>query len=86
MLRQRKRRLTSQDLWAHLGEYRKWDASEALELFRLLREANLRMLACLLPTRWESSGQHAEGGRVTVSDLVRHMAAHDINHIKHQSY
>lgn len=71
-----------QGLWAYLGEYRTWNATEALELFRLLREANLRMLASLQPRQWECSGVHAERGRLTVSDLARHMAAHDINHIK----
>lgn len=59
-----------QDLWAHLGEYANWKASEALELFRLLRETNLRMLDALSPPQWECSGQHAERGRLTVSDLA----------------
>lgn len=26
-------------------------------------------------------GNHAERGRMTIHDLARHMAAHDINHI-----
>jgi len=71
-----------QELWARLGDYQKWNACEALEMFRLLREANLRMLATLLPEQWEHSGNHAERGRITVRDLARHMAAHDINHLK----
>ena len=71
-----------QDLWARLGEYQKWDAHEALNMFRLLREANLRMLAALSPEQWERSGNHAERGKITVRDLARHMAAHDINHLK----
>lgn len=71
-----------QDLWARLGKYRNWNASEALELFRLLRGANLRMLDSLLPAQWQCSGEHAERGRMTVADLARHMAAHDVNHIK----
>jgi hypothetical protein len=71
-----------QDLWARLGTYAVWDAGEALELFRLLRSANLRMLASLSPEQWEHSGEHTERGRLTVADLARHMAAHDINHIQ----
>ena len=71
-----------QDLWARLGNYGSWEAREALELFRLLREANLRMLNALSPQQWERSGDHVERGKLTVRDLARHMAAHDINHIK----
>lgn len=71
-----------QDLWAALGNYSAWPPHDALELFRLLREANLRMLASLSPEQWEHSGEHAERGRLTVHDLARHMAAHDINHLR----
>jgi uncharacterized damage-inducible protein DinB len=70
-----------QDQWATLGDYNSWKVREALEMFRLLREANLRMLARLTPQQWESSGDHSERGHMTVRDLARHMAAHDINHI-----
>jgi DinB superfamily len=71
-----------QELWARLGDYQTWDAREALHLFRLLREANLRMLVGLSPQQWERSGNHVERGKITVRDLARHMAAHDINHLK----
>ena len=71
-----------QDLWARLGEYANWTAQDALEMFRLLREANLRVLAKLSPSQWEHFGVHEERGRITVRDLARHMAAHDMNHIK----
>lgn len=71
-----------QELWARLGNYATWNAREALELFRLLREANLRMLHTLLPEQWERSGSHVERGTMTVRDLARHMAAHDVNHTK----
>jgi DinB superfamily len=71
-----------QELWARLGNYRSWDVRDALEMFRLLREANLRMLERLTPDQWEHSGNHTERGKMTVLELARHMAAHDINHIK----
>jgi uncharacterized damage-inducible protein DinB len=70
-----------QDKWARLGDYGSWSVREALEMFRLLREANLRLLTGLTPREWECIGNHAERGRMTVRDLARHMAAHDINHI-----
>ena len=71
-----------QDLWARFGKYSTWNAEEAIELFRLLREANLRMLGALSPEEWERSGNHVERGILTVRELVHHMAAHDVNHIK----
>ena len=71
-----------QDEWARLGDYASWAPKEALVLFRLLREANLRMLARLTSEQWQRSGVHAERGRITVADLARHMAGHDVNHIE----
>ena len=70
-----------QDQWAHLGDYTSWNPKEALELFRLLRMANLRMLGRLSADEWQKFGVHAERGKITVSDLARHMAGHDMNHI-----
>ena len=70
-----------QDLWARLGDYGVWKACEALEMFRLLREANLRMFAELAPQQWQRHGVHAERGKLTVRELCCHMAAHDMNHI-----
>jgi len=71
-----------QDLWAGLGDYAAWKAQEALDMFRLLREANLRMFARLTPAQWQRGGVHAERGKMTVQGLCRHMAAHDLNHIE----
>ncbi len=70
-----------QDEWARLGDYESWTAREALEMFRLLREANLRMFARLTPEEWQRYGMHPERGRITVAGLARHMAGHDVNHI-----
>ena len=53
-----------------------------LGMFRLLREANLRMFARLTSEQWERHGIHSERGKLTVRELCRHMAAHDINHIE----
>ena len=71
-----------QDLWARLSDYSSWDPQDALTMFHLLREANLKMFAQLTPEQWERQGVHAERGRMTVRSLCRHMAAHDINHIE----
>jgi uncharacterized damage-inducible protein DinB len=71
-----------QDLGAKIGHYREWTAAEALSMFRLLREANLRMFANLTPEQWECHGVHAERGAMTVRELARHMAGHDRNHLE----
>ncbi len=70
-----------QGLWARVGQYRSWDPQEALTMFRLLREANLRLLAALSPEEWQRHGIHAERGTITIQDLARHMAGHDLNHL-----
>jgi hypothetical protein len=71
-----------QDLWARLGSYASRAPQESLDLFRLLREANLHFLRQLAPEQWECVGIHAERGRITVRDLATHMAGHDANHIE----
>jgi hypothetical protein len=71
-----------QNLWERLGQYGAWSIEGALAMFRLLREANLRLLQHLTPEQWEASGVHAERGRLTVRDLASHMAGHDLNHIE----
>jgi hypothetical protein len=70
-----------QDLWAKLGNYSTWEPHESLQMFRLLREANLRMLRALSKEQWQRSGVHAERGEITVCDLASHMAGHDRNHL-----
>lgn len=70
-----------QDVWASLGQYAAWKPEDAFAMFRLLREANLRMFVHLTAEQWQRGGLHSERGKITVRDLCRHMAAHDINHI-----
>jgi hypothetical protein len=70
-----------QDKWARLGDYRSWKPAEALDMFRLLRDANLRMLRNLSGDDWNRFGVHAERGRISVRDLAQHMAGHDMNHV-----
>jgi uncharacterized damage-inducible protein DinB len=65
-----------------VGDYGSWSAQEALTMFRLLREANLRMFDRLTEEQWQSYGVHVERGKLTIRSLCTHMAAHDINHIE----
>lgn len=70
-----------QDEWARVGNYASWKPADALHLFRLLREGNLRMLRELTADEWARHGVHAERGKITMTDLARHMAGHDMNHV-----
>jgi hypothetical protein len=70
-----------QDLWYTLGDYRSRKPEEALQLFRLLRETNLRLFDKLTPQQWQCGGVHMERGPMTVADLARQIAGHDINHL-----
>jgi uncharacterized damage-inducible protein DinB len=71
-----------QDMWARLADYAAWDPREALTMFRLVREANVRLLDGLTEEQWGCSGVHVQRGRITVRELARHMAAHDVNHME----
>lgn len=71
-----------QNVWQQLGKYGSWSMGEALEMFRLLRNANLRLLQSLSPEQWQAYGIHAERGRITVHELASHMAGHDLNHVE----
>ena len=71
-----------QDVWARLGGYAQCDAHESLEMFRLLRSWNVRMLSSLTPEEWDRQGVHAERGATSVRDLAHHMAGHDLNHLQ----
>jgi uncharacterized damage-inducible protein DinB len=71
-----------QELWARLGNNASRAPQESLDLFRLLRSANLQFLRQLSDQEWESFGIHAERGRITVRELAAHMAGHDANHLE----
>ena len=70
-----------QDLWASLGKYGARDPRQSLEIFRLLRQVNLRMLDGLTEEQWRRKGVHAERGPMTVRDLALQLAGHDVNHL-----
>ena len=70
-----------QDLWYKLGSYESRDPKESLQLFRMMRDANLSMFDKLTPEQWQLGGVHTERGPMTVADLARQMAGHDINHV-----
>jgi len=71
-----------QDAWARMGNHAESNPQDSLDLYRSLRQANLRVLERLSTDQWNSWGVHLERGRITVEELARHMAGHDVNHIE----
>jgi hypothetical protein len=71
-----------QDVWADSGRYDKIEVQSSLELFRVLRRANLMLLRSLDHVEWEMFGVHAERGIETVRDIAMYFAGHDINHFR----
>ncbi len=71
-----------QDVWARTGRYSSTDLAESVQLFRVLRRANLGLLRSLSPTEWEMSGVHAERGKESLREIAMYYAGHDINHFR----
>lgn len=71
-----------QDVWARTGRYNDRDVRSSLELFRVLRHANLDLLRSLSAEQWDMYGVHAERGVESVRDMAMHFAGHDINHFR----
>jgi hypothetical protein len=71
-----------QDKWATSGHYDKRDPQKSVELFRVLREANLALLESLKPEQWKQYGTHSERGKESIEHIVRMFAGHDVNHLQ----
>ena len=71
-----------QDVWARTGRYETRDVNSSLELFRVLREANLTLLRSLSADEWDMFGVHTERGVESIRDIAMYFAGHDINHFQ----
>ena len=71
-----------QDVWARTGRYSEKNVRSSLELFRVLRRANLELLRALSAEEWDKYGVHAERGVESVRDMAMYFAGHDINHFE----
>ncbi len=68
-----------QDAWA--VSYPGMPVEPSLEVFRVLRSANVALLRSLTPAQWEQFGMHAERGKETLRHISRLTAGHDLNHL-----
>jgi hypothetical protein len=68
-----------QDKWA--STYKGVPAKLALEVFKALREWNLRLIDLALPEAAERPVTHPDRGAMTFVTIVETMAGHDLNHL-----
>jgi uncharacterized damage-inducible protein DinB len=71
-----------QDVWSRTGRYDRTEVRSSLEMFRVLRQANLRLLRSLRREEWDMFGVHAERGMESIRDIAMYYAGHDINHFE----
>jgi hypothetical protein len=71
-----------QDLWAERLQYGQGDPRDALALFAVLRQANLRLVERASPADLRRVGVHAERGEESLHHLVRLYAGHDLLHLR----
>ena len=71
-----------QDLWADRLHYDEADPSEAIELFAVLRRANLRLMERASPADLKRVGLHVERGEESLDHLLRLYAGHDLLHLR----
>jgi hypothetical protein len=71
-----------QDLWAERLRYEDRDPADALELFSVLRSANLGVLTRASPADLARVGVHSERGDESLELLVRLYAGHDLLHLQ----
>jgi DinB superfamily len=71
-----------QDAWVAAGRYSERNPRQCLEVFRVVREANLMVLKSLKPEQWKHHGMHSERGEETIERILQMMAGHDLNHLQ----
>lgn len=70
-----------QDAWANTFDYAHRDPSASIELYRVLRAANVALLKSVPKELWENYGVHQERGNESITHMTRLMAGHDLNHL-----
>ena len=69
------------DRWAEERQYLRDDVHAALATFRKRRDESLEFLKKLPAEACNRAGVHVTRGKITIDDLVSHMAWHDDNHL-----
>ena len=57
------------------------DPREVLNRWRMLRDANLRLLGSVEEDEWDRTGVHVQRGEVTVAEVAAHLVDHDRDHL-----
>lgn len=70
-----------QNSWARRLEYERADPAESLELFTVLRRANMRLLDRASAEDLKRVGLHSERGEESLEHLRRLYAGHDLLHL-----
>ncbi len=71
-----------QDIWIENSNHEKSDISLMLEMYSILRQANLKFLSGLSQKKLENYGIHLERGKETIRNIMNLEAGHDLNHLK----
>ena len=71
-----------QDKWVSALRYGERDTNLSLEAFAAARRANLEILRLLRNDDWERTYRHAEYGRLTLRQKIRHISDHDLTHMR----
>jgi uncharacterized damage-inducible protein DinB len=70
-----------QDLWADRLHYHQASPADALDVFGVMRGANLRLLAQTPPADLDRVGLHAERGEESLRHMMKLYAGHDLLHL-----
>jgi hypothetical protein len=62
-------------------DYRSADVQELLSAFAGFRRQAYRLLSSLAPDDWERCGRHPYRGEVTIAQIARELAEHDLGHL-----
>lgn len=71
-----------QEVWARVGRYDRRNPRESLAVFSALRRSHVALLSSLTPKALARRARHAQFGRLTIADIARLLAGHDVNHTR----